>query len=205
MAFELRPLPYAFDALEPHMSGETLKFHHGKHHRAYVDKLNELVAATALADCTLEDVIRSTAKDDARAAIFNNAAQVWNHDFFWHSMRPAGGGMPSREVGAMIDRDFGGFNKFRDAFVTAAETQFGSGWVWLVVERGKLKVTKTGNADTPIAHRHAPLLACDVWEHAYYLDYRNRRGDFARVFLDLLTDWNFVTEGLTRHARSKAA
>jgi superoxide dismutase, Fe-Mn family len=205
MAFELPPLPYAKDALAPHMSAETLEFHHDKHHRAYVDKLNELVEGTDLAGQSLEHIIRATAKDDAKAAIFDNAAQAWNHDFFWHSMKPAGGGKPSVDVIARIDRDFGSFDKFHKAFAKAAADQFGSGWVWVVLDRGKLKVTKTANADTPIAHRQTPLLACDVWEHAYYLDYRNRRADFVTVFLDLLTNWDFVDHNLAHPAGQVAA
>jgi len=205
MAFELPPLPYAKDALAPHMSAETLDFHHDKHQRAYVDHLNKLVAGTELASQSLEDVIRATAKNDAKASIFNNAAQVWNHDFFWRSMKPNGGGKPSGDVIARIDRDLGGFDKFHQAFAKAAEAQFGSGWVWLVLEQGKLKVVKTANADTPIARRETPLLACDVWEHAYYLDHRNRRDEFVKVFLDRLSNWDFVERNLSLHAGQKAA
>ena len=205
MAFELPPLPYPKDALSPHMSSETLDLHHDKHHRAYVDALNDLVAGTALADRGLEEIIGATANDAAKASIFNNAAQAWNHEFFWHSMRPNGGGKPSGDLLARIERGFGGFDKFREVFAHAAGTQFGSGWVWIILDRGKIEVIKTANADNPIAHRQVPLLACDVWEHAYYLDYRNRRPDFVAAFLDRLVDWQFVTQNLARPAAQNAA
>jgi Fe-Mn family superoxide dismutase len=205
MAFELPPLPYSKDALSPHMSSETLDLHHDKHHRGYVDTLNDLVAGTSLADSSLEEIIRATANDAAKASIFNNAAQAWNHEFFWHSMRPNGGGKPSGDLLARIERGFGGFDKFREVFAHAAGTQFGSGWVWIILDRGKIEVIKTANADNPIAHRQVPLLACDVWEHAYYLDYRNRRPDFVAAFLDRLVDWQFVTQNLARPAAQKAA
>ncbi len=205
MAFELPPLPYAKDALAPHMSAETLELHHGKHHKAYVDTLNELVAGTPLADRSLEEIIGATAKDVAKVAIFNNAAQAWNHEFFWHSMRPNGGGKPSGDLVARIDRGFGGFDKFTEAFSHAAKTQFGCGWAWITLDRGKLKVIKTPNADNPIAHHQVPLAACDVWEHAYYLDYQNRRADFVDAFLNHLIDWDFVARNLALHASQKAA
>jgi superoxide dismutase, Fe-Mn family len=205
MAFELNPLPYSKDALAPYMSAETLDLHHDKHHRAYVDTLNKLVAGAALADRSLEEIIRATAKDAAKTQIFNNAAQAWNHEFFWHSMRPNGGGKPSSELETRLDHGFGGTDKFREAFAKAANTQFGSGWAWLTLDRGKLRVIKTPNADNPIAHHQVPLCACDVWEHAYYLDYQNRRADFVAAFLDHLIDWEFVARNLARHTSQRAA
>jgi len=205
MAFELPPLPYAKNAFEPHMSAKTLDFHHDKHHRAYVTTLNKLVEGTALANLSLEEIVQKTAKDEAKAPIFHNAAQTWNHTFFWHSMKPQGGGKPSEHVLAGIDQAFAGFDKFREEFTAAAEGQFGSGWAWLILDGGELKVIKTADADTPIAYRRTPLLVCDVWEHAYYLDYQNRRPDFVRAFLDHLVNWEFVAQNLKRHARVKAA
>jgi Fe-Mn family superoxide dismutase len=205
MAFELPPLPYAKNALEPHMSAKTLDFHHDKHHRAYVTTLNKLVEGTALANLSLEEIVRKTAKDEANAPIFHNAAQTWNHTFFWHSMKPQGGGKPSERVLVSIDQAFGGFDRFREEFTAAAEGQFGSGWAWLILDGGELKVIKTAGANTPIAHRQTPLMVCDVWEHAYYLDYQNRRPDFVRAFLDHLVNWEFVAQNLEQHIRAKAA
>lgn len=205
MAFELSPLPYPKDALEPHMSAKTLDFHHGKHHQTYVTTLNKLIEGTALANLSLEEIIKRTAKDDAKTPVFNNAAQTWNHTFFWHSMKPKGGGKPSDQVVARIDQAFGGFDKFHEEFSKAATGQFGSGWAWLILDGGKLKVTKTANADTPIAHNQTPLLTCDVWEHAYYLDYQNRRPDFVRTFLDNLVNWEFVGQNLEQPALRRTA
>ena len=192
MAFELPALPYAKNALEPYITTNTLDFHHGKHHNAYVTNLNNLTKETALASASLEDVIRQTAGDAAKAGIFNNAAQVWNHTFYWKGMKAGGGGAPNGKLAEKIEEDFGRFAAFREQFKNAAVTQFGSGWAWLVVEGGKLKVTKTGNADTPMVHGQTPLLTCDVWEHAYYLDYQNRRPDYVDAFLDHLVNWNFA-------------
>ncbi|HVA15172.1 MAG TPA: superoxide dismutase [Stellaceae bacterium] len=205
MAFELPPLPYAKDALQHAMSAKTLEFHHDKHHKAYVDTLNKLTEGTPLASQSLEDVIRATAKDESKLAIFNNAAQAWNHDFFWHCMKPKGGGKPIGDLAARIDQGFGGLDKFLQQFAEAAQTQFGSGWAWLVLENGKLKVAKTSNAVNPIAGHGIPLLTCDVWEHAYYLDYQNRRPDFVKSFLDQLVNWDFVAENLSRHRGAAAA
>jgi Fe-Mn family superoxide dismutase len=205
MAFELPPLPYAKNALEPHMSARTLDFHHDKHQRAYVTALNNLVENTTLARLSLEEIVRKTATDETKQSIFNNAAQSWNHNFFWHSMKPHGGGKPSGQVLAAIDQAFQGFDQFREEFAKAAEGQFGSGWAWLILDGRKIKVIKTANADSPIAHRQTPLLACDVWEHAYYLDYQNRRPDFVRDFLDYLINWEFVAQNLERHTRENAA
>lgn len=197
MAFELPPLPYAQDALEPHVSARTLEFHHGKHHNAYVTNLNNLVKDTDLAAKPLEDVIKAAAADlPAKQPIFNNAAQVWNHTFFWNCMKKGGGGKPSGKVLSRIEADFGSYEKCAEEFKNAAVTQFGSGWAWLVEHNGKLKVTKTGNADLPLAHGQKALLTVDVWEHAYYLDYQNRRPDFVQAFLDNLVNWEFVEKNM---------
>ncbi len=196
MPFTLPELPYAQNALEPHISANTLSFHYGKHHQAYVTNLNNLVKDTTMASMSLEEVIMASAKDSAKAGIFNNAAQVWNHTFYWHCMKPNGGGKPTGELAKRIEEDFGGYDKFAEAFKQAATTQFGSGWAWLVEEGGKLKITKTGNADLPMAHGQKALLTCDVWEHAYYLDYQNKRPDYVSVFLDKLVNWDFVAKNL---------
>ncbi len=197
MAFELPALPYAKDALEPHMSANTFSFHHEKHHNTYVVNLNGLVEGTDLEGKSLEEIVSATAGNPDKAGVFNNAAQVWNHTFFWHSMKPSGGGAPSGDLAAKIDADFGSFDAFKDAFKAAGATQFGSGWAWLVVgDGGKLEVVKTPNAETPLTQGKTPLLTCDVWEHAYYLDYQNRRPDFLASFLDNLANWDFAAENL---------
>ncbi|MBF0168029.1 MAG: superoxide dismutase [Alphaproteobacteria bacterium] len=196
MAFELPPLPYAATALEPHMSANTFSFHHAKHHNAYVTNLNNLIKDTPLAAKSLEEIILAVAGDASKAGVFNNAAQVWNHTFFWSSMKPKGGGKPSGELLARIEKDFGSFDKFKEDFKNAAVTQFGSGWAWLVEEKGTLRITKTGNADTPLAHGQKALLTVDVWEHAYYLDYQNRRPDYVQTFLDHLANWDFAAANL---------
>ncbi len=198
MAFELLPLPYDKSALEPHMSAKTLEFHYGKHHQAYVTNLNNLAQGTTLATKSLESIIRETAKDESAAGIFNNAAQVWNHTFFWNSMTPAGGGVPGGDLARHIDRDFGSVDKFKERFRQAAVGQFGSGWAWLVADKGELKIVRTANAMTPIVEGQIPLLTCDVWEHAYYLDYQNRRPDFVNAFLDQLVNWDFAAANLAR-------
>ena len=192
MTFELPDLPYAKDALEPHISAETLDYHHGKHHAAYVTNLNNMVPGTEFEGKSLEEIVKSA----PAGGIFNNAAQVWNHTFYWHSMKPGGGGAPSGDLAAKIDAAFGSLDGFKDQFKTAAATQFGSGWAWLVAEGGALKITKTGNADTPLVHGQTPLLTCDVWEHAYYLDYQNRRPDYVQTFLDHLVNWDFAAANL---------
>jgi superoxide dismutase, Fe-Mn family len=197
MAFELPPLPYDKSALEPHVSAKTLEFHHGKHHQAYVTNLNNLVKDTPMANQSLEEIIKATAKDESKAGIFNNAAQVWNHTFFWNSMKPKGGGKPSGDLAAKIDQAFGGLDKFKEQFKTAAVGQFGSGWAWLVGDGGQLKITKTPNAVNPMSQGQTALLTCDVWEHAYYLDYQNRRPDFVQSFLDNLVNWDFVAKNLS--------
>lgn len=196
MAFELLALPFAEDALEPYYSARTLSFHHGKHHKAYVDNLNKLIAGTDLESKSLEEIILLAAGDAARAGMFNNAAQVWNHAFFWHCMKPGGGGKPSGELAARIDAAFGGYDKFVEQFKAAAVGRFGSGWGWLVLEGGELKIVSTPNAETPLAKGQKALLTVDVWEHAYYLDYQNRRPDFVQAFLDHLVNWDFVAENL---------
>ena len=196
MAFELPPIPYPKDALAPHISTQTLEFHYGKHHYAYVANLNNLVKDSALASKELEDIIVEVRGDASKAGIFNNAAQVWNHTFYWHSMRPGGGGAPSGEVAEAINSSFGSYAAFKEAFKNAAVTQFGSGWAWLVLKDGKLEVMKTSNAETPLGTGAKPLLTCDVWEHAYYLDFQNRRPDYVEAFLNHLVDWDFARVNL---------
>ncbi len=192
MAFELPNLPYEQNALEPYISANTLSFHHGKHHAGYVNNLNNLVKDTDLADKSLEEIVKATAGDASKAGIFNNAAQVWNHTFYWHSMKPNGGGAPSGALAAKIDADFGSLDAFKEQFKAAGTSQFGSGWAWLVLENGTLKVTKTLNAENPLTSGQIPLLTMDVWEHAYYLDYQNRRPDYAQTFLNSLVNWEFA-------------
>lgn len=198
MPVELPPLPYDAKALEPHMSANTLGFHHGKHHAAYVNNYNNLVKDTPFADQPLEQVVKAVAGDASKMGIFNNGAQVWNHSFFWNCMKPAGGGTPGGALLQRIESDLGGYAKFFEDFKTAATTQFGSGWAWLVLDAGKLKITKTANADTPLVHGQTALLTCDVWEHAYYLDYQNRRPDFVSAFLEHLVNWDFVAKNLAK-------
>ena len=190
--FQLPPLPYAQDALAPHVSAKTMSFHYGKHHQAYVDNLNKLISGTAWAGRPLDKIVRETAGAADKAAVFNNAAQAWNHTFFWQSMKAGGGGKPTGGLLKQIEKTFQSFDEFKKAFLTAALAQFGSGWVWLVQEGGTLKISKTANADTPAAHGQTALLACDVWEHAYYLDYQNRRKDFVEAFLESLANWEFA-------------
>jgi Fe-Mn family superoxide dismutase len=190
MAFELPALPYPADALKPYMSAETFSYHHGKHHAAYVANLNKLIEGTELANKSLEEIIKTTFGDPDKVGIFNNAAQVWNHTFFWESMKPGGGGAPTGPIADKINADFGGYDKFAEAFKTAAATQFGSGWAWLVLDNGTLKVTKTPNAENPLVYGQTPLLTLDVWEHAYYLDYQNRRPDFISAYLEHLVNWD---------------
>ena len=190
--FALPSLPYAENALEPAISSKTLSLHHGKHHKAYVDKLNELVAATPYEGMALEEVVKRSAKAEKDKAIFNNAGQAWNHDFYWKSMSPKGG-EPTGKLKEALQSSFGGLNEFKEAFAKAAVAQFGSGWAWLVKGKdSKLKITTTSNADTPIAHGETPLLTADVWEHAYYLDYQNRRPDHVKAWLDKLANWSFA-------------
>jgi len=194
MAFTLPPLPYEKNALAPHISAETLDYHHGKHHQAYVTNLNKLIEGKPEASKTLEEIILAS-----EAGVFNNAAQIWNHTFYWHCMKPSGGGQPTGDLADAIQRDFGGVEKFAEEFSNAATTQFGSGWAWLVLGKDKkLAVTKTANADLPMKHGQKALLTIDVWEHAYYIDYRNARPKYIETFLKSLVNWQFALENLKR-------
>jgi Fe-Mn family superoxide dismutase len=203
MTFTLPPLPYPEDALEPYLSAKTLQFHHGKHHKTYVGTLNKLVEEHGLGDQSLEQLIASTYRDETKLAVFNNASQVWNHNFLWPCMKKNGGGEPAGELARAIKHDFGSFDKFAEKFEAAAEGQFGSGWAWLTFDAGRLKVIKTPNAVDPVAGGQMALLTCDVWEHAYYLDYQNRRPDFVKAFIDNLVNWDFVAENFARAQRSR--
>jgi Fe-Mn family superoxide dismutase len=198
MAVQLPNLPYPENALEPHYSAKTFSFHHGKHHKAYVDNLNKLIAGTPLESKSLEEMIMASAGDSSRVGMFNNAAQVWNHTFFWNCMKPAGGGRPKGDLAQRIDQAFGSYEKFVEQFKTTAVGRFGSGWGWLVLDGGTLKIVSTANADTPMASKQTALLTVDVWEHAYYLDYQNRRPDFVQAFLDHLVNWDFVAGNLAK-------
>jgi superoxide dismutase, Fe-Mn family len=198
MAFEQAPLPFASNALESYgMKAETFEYHYGKHHKAYVDNLNKLVEGKSeFAGKSLEEVIRMTAGKADQAGIFNNAAQVWNHSFFWSSLKAGGGGAPTGDLLAKIEAAFGSYDNFKTEFSAAAATQFGSGWAWLVEEAGALKITKTTNADNPLTHGQKPLLTLDVWEHAYYIDFRNARPGYITNYLDKLVNWDFVAANL---------
>jgi superoxide dismutase, Fe-Mn family len=191
-AITLPPLPYADDALAPVISANTISFHYGKHHKGYVDNLNKMIAGTDLEKSTLEQIVKSTAGAADKQGIFNNAAQVWNHTFYWNSMKPNGGGKPSGDLAQKIDSTFTNFDNFKKELVTAATGQFGSGWAWLVSEGGTLKVVKTPNAETPLTKGQTPLLTIDVWEHAYYLDYQNKRADYVNAVIDKLLNWDFA-------------
>ena len=195
MAFTLPELPYDRTALEPHMSGETLDFHHGKHHKAYVDKTNALLADKGLDDASLVEVIKK-AKDTGDKKLFNNSAQIWNHSFFWQCLAPAGSTILKGELKTMIERDFGSADAMLEKLATESADHFGSGWGWLVLDGSKLKVTSLHDADTPAAHGLVPLLTLDVWEHAYYIDYRNERPKFLKSVLDNIVDWDFVAKNL---------
>ena len=198
MAFELPDLPYARNALAPHISEETLNYHHGKHHQAYVNNLNKLIEGTAHENAPLEQIIKDAAGDSAKAGLFNNAAQVWNHTFYWHSMKPGGGGKPTGAIADKIDADFGSYDEFAKQFKAAGGGQFGSGWAWLVLKNGKLEIRKTPNAETPVTEAGVtPLLTMDVWEHAYYLDYQNSRPGYMDAFIDNLINWDFVNQNLS--------
>lgn len=193
MAFQLPPLPYSYDALAPHISAETLRFHHDKHHAAYIEKLNGLVESDpALAGKGLDDLVRT-----ASGIVFDQAAQAWNHDFYWRCMRPQGGGAPTGAIAAALDRSFGGFTAFQERFSAAAAGHFGSGWAWLVRDGDRLRVLDTHDADNPLARGLEPLLACDVWEHAYYIDYRNDRAKYLHAWWNLL-NWEHVNARLNR-------
>ncbi|MCG8443888.1 MAG: superoxide dismutase [Caulobacterales bacterium] len=195
MAFDLPPLPYARDALSPHISPNTLDFHYGKHHQTYVTNLNKLLEGSAEASTSLEDVIRGSA--GSNPGVFNNAAQVWNHTFYWNSMKPGGGGAPTGDIADKINEDFGSYDAFKEQFATAGATQFGSGWAWLVVAGGKLEVRKTPNAETPLTEAGVtPLITMDVWEHAYYLDFQNARPKYIETWLGQLVNWDFASANL---------
>jgi Fe-Mn family superoxide dismutase len=192
----LPPLPYADNALAPVISANTIGFHYGRHHRGYLDNLNKLIGGTAFADMPLEKIVAATAGKADQTAIFNNAAQTWNHTFYWQSLRPGGGGEPPAALKQRIEAAFGSVDACRKELSAAAVGQFASGWAWLVADQGNLKVTKTGNADTPLATGLKPLLTIDVWEHAYYLDYQNRRADYVNAVIDKLLNWEFAAKNL---------
>lgn len=192
----LPALPYAENALEPVISANTIRFHYGKHHQAYVDNLNKLIAGTEFANLPLEKIITMIVDKPDKTAIFNNAAQTWNHTFYWHSMQPKGGGEPPAVLKKKIEASFGSVDTCKKELATAAMAQFGSGWVWLVLDGGKLKVVKTANAAVPLTSGLKPLLTIDVWEHAYYLDYQNRRADYVNAVLDKLINWDFAAANL---------
>ena len=198
MSIALPSLPYGKDALAPYISANTLEFHYGKHHQAYVDNLNKLIAGNDLAGKSLEDIIKNTAGDTAKAGIFNNAAQVWNHSFYWQCLKKAGGGAPTGAIAGRITGTWGNYDKFVEELKNAGLTQFGSGWAWLVLDGNNLKITKTANADTPTAHGQNALLTIDVWEHAYYLDYQNRRPDYLAAVIKNLINWDFINANLGR-------
>ena len=195
--FAFPPLPYDEGALAPVISSQTMNFHHGKHHRNYVDTLNRLVLNTRFAAMPLDEVVRESKKDSASSTIFNNAAQAWNHTFFWACLTPHGG-QPTGKLKHDIERDFGGIDSFREQIAKEGAAQFGSGWVWLVAADGKLKIEKTANADTPMAQGRRCLLTIDVWEHAYYLDYQNRRADFLSAVAGKLLNWDFAAQNYER-------
>jgi Fe-Mn family superoxide dismutase len=198
MAFELPDLPYSYDALEPYMSAKTLHLHHDKHHQTYVTNLNNLIEDTDLKDASLEEIVEASAKDPAKAGIFNNAGQHWNHQLFWRIMKKGGGGQPGGELAKRIDDAFGNFESFKEKFKTAGVTQFGSGWAWLALDGDTLKVTKTSNADNPLTAGMIPILGIDVWEHAYYVDYENRRPEYLAAFLNHMVNWEEVEAELQK-------
>jgi len=195
-ALQFPPLPYDQKDLEPAISANTLSFHYGRHHQGYFNNVVKMIAGTEFESMPLEDIIQKTAGRTDQTSLFNNAAQVFNHTFYWNSMKPGAGGEPGGRIGDRIRADFGGYAKFAEEFSNAAATQFGSGWAWLVLDGGRLRVIKTANADTPIARGIRPLLTIDVWEHAYYLDYQNRRADYIKAFVDKLVNWPFAEKNL---------
>ena len=194
MAFELPDLPYDYEALAPYMSAKTLHLHHDKHHQAYVTNLNNLIEGTEFAGKSLEDIVTGSYGDPAKQGIFNNAGQHWNHNLFWRIMKKGGGGTPGGELAKRIDDAFGSFDAFKEQFKTAGVTQFGSGWAWLAVQGDQLKVLKTPNGENPLVQGMRPILGVDVWEHSYYIDYRNRRPDYLKAFLESLVNWDYVAE-----------
>jgi superoxide dismutase, Fe-Mn family len=197
-SISLPALPYEESALQPVLSANTLGFHYGKHHKTYVDTLNKLIAGTEFADMPLEKIIKATAAQSEHVAIFNNAAQAWNHTFYWRSLKPKGGGEPPAILKRLMDSSFGSVEACKKELAAAAVGQFGSGWAWLVQEGEKLKIVKTGNANNPLTQTTPPLFTIDVWEHAYYLDYQNRRADYVSAVLDKLANWEFAAENLGR-------
>lgn len=199
--YALPPLPYSDSALAPVISAQTIGIHYGRHHKAYVDNINRMVQGDSLGDLTLEELIRTSAVNPNRAGHFNNAAQVWNHTFYWSCLKPSGGGEPTGALKAKIDEDLGGYEKFKTDFAATTNGQFGSGWGWLVADdKGKLSLTRTSNADTPMVRGQTCLLTIDVWEHAYYLDYQNRRADYTAAVIDKLLNWDFANE---QYAKAK--
>jgi superoxide dismutase, Fe-Mn family len=195
-AISLPPLPYPQNALAPAISENTLSFHYGKHHQTYVNNVNKMIAGTELEKASLEEIIKRTAGRADQAGLFNNAAQVFNHTFYWNSVKPGGGGEPQGKIADKIKESFGSYQKFVEVFSNAAATQFGSGWAWLVLDNGKLQVVKTSNAETPITTSAKPLITIDVWEHAYYLDYQNRRADYIKAYVEKLLNWDFAEKNL---------
>ena len=196
MAFELPKLNYSKSALAPHMSEETLDLHHGKHHQTYITNLNNLIQNSGLENNSLEEIVKKTFSEKSKAGIFNNAGQHWNHILFWNCMKPKGGGALPTKLEKRINSDFGSVDKFKEQFIQAGITQFGSGWAWLVIDNGKLAITKTANASNPLVSNMKPILGCDVWEHSYYVDYRNRRPDYLKSFIENLVNWEFVESQL---------
>ena len=197
MTFELPKLDYSKSSLSPHMSEETLDLHHGKHHQTYITNLNNLIKDSVLENSSLEEIVKKTSADPSKIGIFNNAGQHWNHILFWKCMKPKGGGALPGKLEKRINSDFGGVDKFKEQFIQAGVTQFGSGWAWLAIDdKGKLVVTKTANASNPLVNNMKPILGCDVWEHSYYVDYRNRRPDYLKSFIENLVNWEFVESQL---------
>jgi len=192
MSISLPHLPYAPNALEPYIMEKTIQFHHGKHHQTYVDNTLKLLTGNVLQDASLEEIIKKTFKDEKQVSLFNNAAQVWNHSFYWTCMKPGGGGTPAGNIAKLMQENFGGYAQFVEQFKNAGLSQFGSGWAWLVLRNKKLEIHKTANAQTPLTFGCTPLLTIDVWEHAYYLDYQNRRADYITAFIGHLINWDFV-------------
>lgn len=206
MKLALPPLPYAYDALEPHISRTTLEIHHGKHHAAYVEKAQALAKQLRMADRPLETIVLESASHDSRRALFDSAAQAWNHAFYWRSLAPRGGGAPRGDLVERIEADFGSYQSFAERLTSAALGQFGSGWAWLVLDGDKLAITSSANAETPLVGGSTPLLTIDVWEHAYYLDYQNRRADYVAAVLKHLINWDFANGNLARRqARDRRA
>ncbi len=196
MAFLLPKLDYSKSSLSPHMSEETLDLHHGKHHQTYITNLNNLIKNSGLENSSLEEIVKKTSADPSKIGIFNNAGQHWNHILFWKCMKPKGGGALPGKLEKRINSDFGSVDKFKEQFIQAGVTQFGSGWAWLAIDKGKLIVTKTANASNPLVNNMKPILGCDVWEHSYYVDYRNRRPDYLKSFIENLVNWEFVESQL---------